>query len=252
MVKYGKVVLCNLLHFFVENDGYKRYNVGKYSYGRICTMKKILSVIVSLCLVLCTFTGCGKSEAQNKATYEEAIGLLEDGKYEDGKVLLETISDYKDVSTILEQIKWESKAYTCLNDIRLGLKNPDSLQIKDIAFFSGEVKEGLTGDDLTEAKRISEIFCAKGEPVIVFNVSAENGFGGNGIGYYAFMYGEDGYEYLGFCGSLNPDNCSGDEKTTSNIINDCGKYLTVVGDIDIDRIRVIVKDQSYTAIKIIE
>lgn len=223
-------------------------------------MKKSFMAVMLICLSVCCFTGCGKSEeekaaeleAQNKATYEEAIDLLEDGKYEDGKELLETISDYKDVATILEQIKWESKAYTCFNTIRLALKNPDSLQIKDIAFFSGDVKEGLTGDDLTEAQRISDIFCSKGEPVIVFNVSAENGFGGSGIGYYAFMYGEDGYEYLGFCDSLNPDKCSGDEKTTSMIINDCGKYLTVVGDIDIDRIRIIVKDQSYTAIKIIE
>lgn len=223
-------------------------------------MKKKIFIIATVFLVLGMFTACGKSEeekaaeleAQNKATYEEAIDLLEDGKYEEGKESLETIANYKDVGTILEQIKWESKAYTCINDIRLALKNPDSLQIKDIAFFSADAKEGLSGSELDRAKEISDIFCSKGEPVIVFNVSAENGFGGSGIGYYAFMYGDKGYEYLGFCDSLNPENCSGDEKTISSIINDCGKYLTVVGEIDIDRIRVIIKDQAYTAIKIIE
>ena len=168
-------------------------------------------LILILCVVMGLFVGCGKSEeekaaeleAQNKATYEEAMELLEDGKYDDGKALLETIPEYKDVSTVLEQIKWESKAYTCLNDIRMGLKNPDSLYIKDIAFFSGDIKEGLGDDDLEMANKMSEIFCAKGEPVIVFFVSGENGFGGSSVGYYVFMYGEKGYEYLGFCSSLH-------------------------------------------------
>lgn len=223
-------------------------------------MKKKIFTVLVICLTLGAFTACGKTEEekaaeleeQNRVVYEEAIDFLEDGKYEEGKELLENIIGYKDVATILEQIKWESKAYTCINDIRLALKNPDSLQIKDIAFFSADIKEDLSGSDLDRAKEISEIFCSKGEPIIVFNVSAENGLGGNGIGYYAFMYGDEGYEYLGFCGSLNPDKCTGDEKTVSSIINDCGKYLKVVGEIDIDRIRVIVKNQAYTAIKIVE
>ncbi|NBI93059.1 hypothetical protein D3Z45_21420 [Lachnospiraceae bacterium] len=223
-------------------------------------MKRNTMLILILCVVMGLFVGCGKSEeekaaeleAQNKATYEEAMELLEDGKYDDGKALLETIPEYKDVSTVLEQIKWESKAYTCLNDIRMGLKNRDSLYIKDIAFFSGDIKEGLGDDDLEMANKMSEIFCAKGEPVIVFFVSGENGFGGSSVGYYAFMYGEKGYEYLGFCSSLDPDKCSDEEETISEMINDCGKYLTVVGEIDLDRIHTIVKDQSYTAIKIIE
>ena len=34
-IKYDKVVLYILLNFFVENDGYKRYNISKYSYGEV-------------------------------------------------------------------------------------------------------------------------------------------------------------------------------------------------------------------------
>ena len=75
--------------------------------------KRSMVTILMICLSLCCLVGCGKSEeekaaeleAQNKATYEEAIGLLEDGKYEDGKVLLETISGYKDVSNIYCETK---------------------------------------------------------------------------------------------------------------------------------------------------
>lgn len=135
----------------------------------------------------------------------------------------------------------------------MGLKNPDSLYIKDIAFFSPDPKDGLSASELKKANKMSEIFCEKGEPVILFMVSGENGFGGSGTGYYAFMYGSDGYESLGFCSSLYPEKCKdNEEKTTSEIMNDCGKYLKVVGDVDLDRIHTIVKDQAYTAIKIIE
>lgn len=217
--------------------------------------KKKVSVIMLLCLCLCfILVGCGKTkEEKQEETYSEAMSLLEKGKYDEGKKMLETIEDYKDVSTILEQIKWESKAYSCINDIRKGLKNPDSLYIKDIAFFSPDAKDGLSDSELKEANRMSEIFCEKGEPVILFMVSGENGFGGSGTGYYAFMYGSDGYESLGFCSSLNPEKCKDDdEKTISEIMNDCGKYLKVVGKVDLDRIHTIVKDQAYTAIKIIE
>lgn len=217
-------------------------------------MKKGIAVILTLCLSICCLVGCGKTkEEKQEETYSQAIDLLEKGKYDEGKELLETIEDYKDVSTILEQIKWESKAYSCINDIRKGLKNPDSLYIKDIAFFSPDPKDGLSSSELKEANKMSEIFCAKGEPVILFFVSGENGFGGSGSGYYAFMYGSDGYESLGFCSSLKPEKCANDdEKTISEIMNDCGKYLKVVGEVDLDRIHTIVKDQAYTAIKIIE
>lgn len=217
------------------------------------TVKKSIILVVLFCLVMCFVPACGTSvEEKNADTYEEAVGLLEKGKYDEGKELLETIREYKDVSAILEQIRWESRAYACIEDLRMALKNPDSLQIKDIAFFSGDTKKELTGNDLAEAQKMSEIFCPKGEPVIVFNTSGENELGGSGIGFHAFMYGDDGYEYLGACASLIPDECSGKEKTVSNIINDCSKYLTVVGEKDINRIGVVVKDHAYTSIQIIE
>ena len=54
---------------------------------------------------------------------KEAIELLENGKYEDGGKLLKTITGYKDVDIILEQIKWEVKAFECITEIIILLLN---------------------------------------------------------------------------------------------------------------------------------
>ena len=84
-----------------------------------------------------------KNEVKNKATYEEAIEFLEKGKYEDGNELLQSIMGYKDVDTILEQIKWESYTYECINDFKTWLKNPDSFTLYEVAFYLDDESHGI-------------------------------------------------------------------------------------------------------------
>lgn len=195
-----------------------------------------------------------KIEAHNKATYEEAISLLEKGKYEDGKELLDTISEYEDVSTILEQIKWESRVYECITDIRQYLKNPDSLQVYEVAFYNG-YKTDI--DDAKKSAMDDLLKLTGGEAVCVMHRGGQNGFGGNTTGYSLFLYSESEgvYKYLGSCESLDKDEIDEDEQDEiliCSLINIYKDNLETVGDVDLTRIKTIVKNDSYSTIKIIE
>ena len=192
-----------------------------------------------------------KLEAQNKATYEEAIGLLEKGKYEDGNELLKTITGYKDVDVILEQIKWESRVYECITDIRQYLKNPDSLQVYEVVFYDG-YKSDLSETKKTAMKDLVKL--GGGEPICVMHRGGQNGFGGNTTGYSVFLCSGGVYKYLGSCESLDEDKIDDDdeEEAICGLINLYKDNLETVGDVDLTRIKTIIKNDSYSTIKIIE
>lgn len=195
-----------------------------------------------------------KIEAKNKATYEEAIELLEKGKYEEGNELLLTIPDYKDVDTILEQVKWETKVYECITDIRQYLKNPDSLQVYEVVFYN-EYKENI--DERKKSAMEELVKLAGGEPVCVMRSGGQNGFGGNTTDYSLFLYSEsDGvYKYAGSCDTLNEDDIDDDDKeevAICGLINLYKDNLMEVGNVDLARIKTIIKNDSYSTIKIIE
>lgn len=193
-----------------------------------------------------------KIEAQNKSTYEEAIGLLEKGKYEEGNELLQTILGYKDVDVILEQIKWESRVYECITDIRQYLKNPDSLQVYEVNFYDG-YKADIDETKKTNMEKL--VALGGGEPICVMRRGGQNGFGGNTTGYSLFLYSDGTYKYVGSCDSLNEDDIDKDdteEKTICELINIYKDNLETVGDVDLARIKTIIKNDSYSVIKIIE
>ena len=193
-----------------------------------------------------------KLEAQNKSTYEEAIGLLEKGKYEDGNELLLTIAGYEDVDTILEQIKWETRVYECITDIRQYLKNPDSLQVYEVVFYDG-YKADM---DETQKSAMEDIMkLAGGEPICVMHRGGQNGFGGNTTGYSLFLYSDGEYKYVGSCDSLNEDDIDDDDKeelAICGLINIYKDNLEQVGNVDLTRIKTIIKNDSYSTIKVIE
>lgn len=193
-----------------------------------------------------------KIEAQNKATYEEAIALLEKGKYEDGNELLQSIAGYEDVDTILEQIKWESRVYECITDIRQYLKNPDSLQVYEVVFYDG-YKADI--DDTKKELMEDIVNLAGGEPVCVMHRGGQNGFGGNTTGYSLFLYSDGVYKYVGSCDTLNEEDIDDDDKeelAICGLINIYKDNLEQVGDVDLARIKTIIKNDSYSTIKIIE
>lgn len=193
-------------------------------------------------------------EAQNKVIYEDALDLLEKGKYDEGNELLQTIIGYQDVNILLEQIKWESLVYECITDLRSYLKNPDSLQVYEVAFYEG-YKEGI--DD--ELKDIFEPFLKmmSGKPVCIMKEGAQNGFGGNTIGYALFLYLEDekAYKYVGSCDTLGTEEIDADDKeeyVICGMINAYKDTLKQVSNVDLERIKNIIKNDAYTTIKIIE
>lgn len=221
---------------------------------KIMPLIVILAVVAIICIVIYNVNVVQprKLESQNEATYEEAIGLLEKGKYEDGNNLLQTISGYKDVDAILEQIKWESMVYECITDIRQYLKNPDSLQVYEVVFYDGYKS------DLDEAKKkVMEdlVKLGDGKPICVMRRGGQNGFGGNTTGYSLFYCVDGTYEYVGSCDSLDEDKIDEDddeELAICGLINLYKDNLETVGDVDLTRIRTIIKNDSYSTIKIIE
>lgn len=221
--------------------------------------KKIIPIVIALLVVAILgivvynvkVVQPRKLEAQNKATYEEAIGLLEKGKYEDGNELLKTITGYKDVDVILEQIKWESRVYECITDIRQYLKNPDSLQVYEVVFYDG-YKSDLSETKKTAMKDLVKL--GGGEPICVMHRGGQNGFGGNTTGYSVFLCSGGVYKYLGSCESLDEDKIDDDdeEEAICGLINLYKDNLETVGDVDLTRIKTIIKNDSYSTIKIIE
>lgn len=198
-----------------------------------------------------------KIEAQNKATYDEAIGLLEKGKYEDSSELLQSIVGYNDVDVILEQIKYESYAYSAINDLKKYLKNPDSYQPYEITFYAsmGDETDTENTDESQSAEIEEETY-----PVCVMHYGAQNGFGGNTTGYAICSYDSEVKEYklLGTCDSLDENDYDKDDKDDAvdliicaiiNLYRDGGD---TVGSVDLARLKTVLKNDAYSTIKIIE
>lgn len=214
----------------------------------------VLATLISFIIYNVLVVQPKKVEVQNNSTYQEAIGLLEKGKYEDGQKLLDTISEYKDVPTILEQIKWESRVYECITDIRQYLKNPDSLQVYEVVFYDG-YKEDIS--DRVKNAMDSAVKLTGNKPVCVMRRGGQNGFGGNTTGYSLFLYSESDkvYKYLGSCDTLKEDDINKkdkDEKVVAGLINIYKDNFEQVGSVDLSRIKTIIKNDSYSTIKVIE
>lgn len=219
----------------------------------------VVVALVAICVVIYNIRVVQprKNEAHNKEVYEEAIELLDKGKYEDGNELLQTIKGYKDVDIILEQIKWESYTYECINDFKTWLKNPDSFTLYEVAFYLDDEPHGLYGSLVGEVDY--------SYPAIIFRSGGQNGFGGNTTGYELFYYFKDeGYICVGSCDSLDEDeyyNDKGELKDEDDgamdvllckEINELKEEAEQVGEVDMDRLKSIIKNDSYSAIKIIE
>ena len=94
------------------------------------------------------------------------------------------------------------------------------------------------------------------KPVCVMHRGGQNGFGGNTTGYSLFLCNDEGtYKYMGSCDTLDQDDVDSDdeeEEAICGLINIYKDNLTRVGDVDLSRIKNIIKNDSYSTIKIIE
>ncbi|WP_143452680.1 zinc ribbon domain-containing protein [Konateibacter massiliensis] len=188
-----------------------------------------------------------------KKTYTEAVSLLESGKYDEANQLFTSISGYEDVATLQEELKYESRVYQCIKSIKERLKNPDSLQIYEVVFFSKEYRDDIKANDKMK-EALNEFISNYGdEPVCLMRYGAQNGFGGNttSYGFFTYQSKDDAYVYLGSCDTLDEDKVDDDEETICLIINMIRDNFKEEGTVDIDRIKTILKDDNYTSIKII-
>ena len=192
-----------------------------------------------------------------KNTYNEAMTLLEKGKYDEADKLLDSISGYKDVATIQEQLKYESYAYSTINDLKNYLKNPDSFQPYDITFYAS--MGGEEDSESSETEDSTEEVSDK-HPACIIHYGAQNGFGGNTTSYVLGYYNTEdkAYKVLGSCNSLDEDDYDSDDEDDLYDLLIC-KLVNLyidgedkVGDVDLARLKTVLKNDAYSTIKIIE
>ena len=198
-----------------------------------------------------------------KEKYESAMSLLETGKYDEAGEILNTILDYSDVKEIKQQIKYESYAYSCINELKNYLKNPDSYSPYEITFYNSMGKS--TEDDNNEAddnQQIEEDIQDEEDtyPACVMHYGAQNGFGGNSTSYALFTYSDDkqAYTILGSCNSLDSNEYDEDDEDDAydllicQLVNLYREGNDTVGSIDLNRLKTVLKNDAYSTIKIIE
>ena len=150
-------------------------------------IKKIIIPIVPIILIVAIgLIVYNVKVVKPQNTYNEAMALLEKGKYEEADRLLDSIEGYKDVATVQEQLKYESYAYSAINSLKKYLKNPDSYQPYEITFY---VPMGTEEDSASSSEsEIAEEADDEKYPVCIMYYGAQNGFGGNTTGYAIFAY----------------------------------------------------------------
>ena len=223
-------------------------------------LKKIIIPVVAAVVVIAVgLIIYNVKVVKPKNTYNEAMILLEKGKYEEADKMLDSIDGYKDVDTIQEQLKYESYVYECVNDWKNWLKNPDSFTLYDVAFYTDKESHGM----YAQLSLMGEVDYSY--PAVIFRSGAQNGFGGNTTGYELFYYVKDkGYTCMGSCDSLDENdyyNDSGKLKDEDDgvmkvmlckEINELKEKAKSIGDVDMDRLKTVLKNDAYSTIKIIE
>lgn len=221
--------------------------------------KIIIPTVAAVAVIAVGLIGYNVKVVKPKNTYNEAMTLLDKGKYEEADKILDSISGYKDVATIQEQLKYESYVYECVNDWKNWLKNPDSFTLYDVAFYTDKESHGM----YAQLSIMGEVDYSY--PAVIFRSGAQNGFGGNTTGYELFYYVKDkGYTCMGSCDSLDEDDYYNDngklkdeddgamEVILCNEINELKEKAKSVGDVDMDRLKTVLKNDAYSTIKIIE
>ena len=166
---------------------------------------------------------------------------------------------YNEAMTLLEKGKYESYVYECVNDWKNWLKNPDSLTLYDVAFYTDKESHGM----YAQLSLMGEVDYSY--PAVIFRSGAQNGFGGNTTGYELFYYVKDkGYTCMGSCNSLDENDYYNDsgklkdeddgamEVMLCKEINELKEKAKSVGDVDLARLKTVLKNDAYSTIKIIE
>jgi hypothetical protein len=210
-----------------------------------------LLIIILVCLSGISFYYIKIIKPEN--TYKQAIKLMNEGKYDDANSIFKEINSYKDVNELQDKLKYESYVFKCIDSLKDYLKNNDSLKISEVAFYK-DVKSTITDNKLKIAlENFKKLVIS--HPTCIIKYNAQNGFGGNNIEYAIFFFNSEtkNYEYYGSCDSLNESELTDDNKIqTCKLINIFSDNFIQEGQVDLDRVSKILKNESYSAIKIIE
>ena len=120
--------------------------------------------------------------------------------------MFETIPDYQDVGIILDQILWEVKIFTCIDELKLRLKAPDSLVIYEVYYFWMEAREDAKLDENTIIAEFQKVFSAD-DPgsVRLIHYGATNTMGGitDGAALFVCDKSSEKYELFGLTNTLD-------------------------------------------------
>ena len=252
---------CNFCGCPLDSEGTSQnmYQSNKIEIGtniKLNIKKYIVPITVALAVVVIGIVIYNVKVKRPKNTYNEAIALLEKGKYDEANELFSTIEGYNDVEVIQEQLKYESYAYSAINSLKEYLKNPDSYQPYEITFYSSmDLEENSADSDEGQITENTEEY-----PVCIMHYGAQNGFGGNTTGYAIFKYDSEtkAYEFLGNCDSLDSGDYDTDDEDELYEMLVCLKINSykdsdnAVGSIDLSRLKMVLKNDTYSTIKIIE
>lgn len=220
-------------------------------------IKIIIPVVALVVVAIISIVIYNVKVVKPKNTYNEAVTLLENGKYDEANELFSTIEGYNDVETIQEQLKYESYAYSAINSLKKYLKNPDSYQPYEITFYESTGSKENSASS-SESQIIEDAENEK-YPVCIMHYGAQNGFGGNTTGYAICTYDSETKEYklLGTCDSLDEDDYDKyDEDEAYDLlacvlINLYRDGEDTIGNIDLARLKTVLKNDAYSTIKII-
>ena len=207
---------------------------------------------------------------KQKEIFDSAIALMEKGKYDEGIELLSTIPDYDGVEQVLEEARYESYAFSAVNAVKGVLKNPDSISVYDLYFYrsrteDNSAEESIDEDEVAESSSdatsaVDETETGYSYPVIIMYYGAQNGFGGNTTSYAMCEYNKASgkYELSGVTNKLDTSELNENDDNyylylaSAFFINNYFNYGTEVGTIDSARFDTVLKNASYSAIKIID
>lgn len=179
-------------------------------------------------------------DSETCGDYCQALSLCEKGNYKSAYSILMNIKDYEKTSTLLKQIYYETRLFEGLNDLKLYMKNPDSLTLKSVAFYYSKSTD--TGS-----------VCTIDNPACVIFSAGQNGFGGYSSSYSLCTNNndKDSYQYVGSCNSLNASDYNLSNKNEKvkwvicKVINLHKKTMEIVNAVDMDRVSAIIESGKY-------
>lgn len=190
-------------------------------------------------------------ELLEKCEYDEAITLLEERRAEREEELFSGAEESYTADMLRKQLKYESYAYSAVNSLKTYLKNPDSCEPYQIAFYNSFGLEGNWKKD--EKGKSGE----EGYPVCIMKFGAKNGFGRRTTGYALCVYSAKAGEYalLGTCPSLEErdydvrEDGEGSDLIICKLINRYREGKDKAGSISLDRLRKRLKADICSAFR---